>query len=81
MISNGESGCLDEWVRLPLLGELPVVLVIVEVVLMLGLYFDRHGYLDRLHNRLRVYVRVVLHRDMDAYPATKRHGSDSESLH
>lgn len=63
------GGCLDEWVRLPLLGELPVVVVMVEVMLVLGLNFDGNGYLDRLHNCLGVHVRVMLYWDMDADPA------------
>lgn len=74
------GGCLDEWVRLPLLGELPVVVVMVEVVLVLGLYFDGHGYLDRLHNCLGVHVRVMLHWDMDADPAIVK-GHQLEPCH
>lgn len=64
------SSCLDEWVRLPLFGELPVMFVVVEMMmLVLGLNFDRYWYLDRLHNRLRVHVRVMLDRNVDPNPA------------
>lgn len=58
--------------RLPLLGELPVVIVIVEMVrvvmLVLGLHLDRYGHLDRLHNCLRMDMCVMLHWNVDSHP-------------
>lgn len=60
---------LDEGVRLPLLRELPIVLVVVKVmVFVLGLNFDRHWYLNCLHDRLGVHVGVMFDWDMDSYP-------------
>lgn len=58
--------------RLPLLRKLPVVIIIEMVVLMLGLYFDWHWYLDRLHDGLCVHMRVMLDWNMDPYPAKEQ---------
>lgn len=44
------------------------MVVIIKRMMVLRLHFDRHGHLNRLHDRLRVHVGVMLHRDMDANP-------------